>query len=162
MASRSYSNHQYPFWYAILYTLGEEEFAEPSIRQLDNYLAQLKKKLNGKRQVSYADLGKWCHERTKIPEDEHEVFVLDYQIVLKDLKPDLSYFTLAFGTRYLLRLATYSIHLVTDSTHCMIWNGFPVFQSRLIKVDIFTRFVCVSVQMKTKHLYFHRLNLINF
>jgi hypothetical protein len=90
-------------------------------------LAHIKDKLNGKNKICYGELEIWCKERTKVPENEHEVYVLGYEVVINDEKPELSYFRLSIGTTYLLRLTLKNIHVVTDSTHCMIWNGFPVF-----------------------------------
>ena len=129
----------------IRYTLREENFDEPTQRQLYNFLSQLKEKLYGKKQVSYGVFEKWCRERTKIPEDEHEVYILGYEVIINDAKPELSYFRISIGTIYLLRLALKSIHLVADSTHCMIWNGFPVFLTGT--TDFARRFhpFCLSV-----------------
>jgi hypothetical protein len=111
----------------IRYQLREERYNCPSQRQLYNYLAHLKEKLNGKKQISYGELEILCKERTLIPEDEHEVYVLGYEVVINPEKPELSYFRLSIETTYLLRLTLKNIHVVTYSTHCMIWNGFPVF-----------------------------------
>ena len=88
---------------------------------------------------------KWCRERTKKPEDEHEFYILGYKVVINDNKPELSYFRLSIGTIYLFRLSLKSSHLVTDSTHCMIWNGFPVFLT--CTTDLGRRFhpFCLSV-----------------
>jgi hypothetical protein len=90
-------------------------------------LAHLKEKLNGKKQISYGELEIWLKERIQIPVDEHEVYVLGYEVVIDAGKPEQSYFRLSIGTIYLLRIALKSNHVVTDSTHCMIWNVFPVF-----------------------------------
>jgi hypothetical protein len=90
-------------------------------------LAHLKEKLNGKKQISYGELEIWLKERIQIPVDEHEVYVLGYEVVIDAGKPEQSYFRLSIGTIYLLRIALKSNHVVTDSTHCMIWNGFQVF-----------------------------------
>ena len=57
----------------IRYQLREEGYNWPSQRQLYNYLAHLKEKLNGKKQICYGELEIWCKERTKVPENEHEV-----------------------------------------------------------------------------------------
>jgi hypothetical protein len=90
-------------------------------------LAHLKEKLNGKKQISYGELETWCKERTKVPEDEHEVYVLGYELVINNENQNKANFRLSIGTIYLLRLTLNKIDVVTDSTQCMILNGFPVF-----------------------------------
>ncbi len=47
-----------------------------------------------------------------------------------------------------MRLSLKSNHLVTDSTHCMIWNGFPLFLTGA--TDLGRRFhpFCLSFQSK--------------
>jgi hypothetical protein len=89
----------------IMYSLREESLPEPSACQLNNFLAQLKEKLLGKRSMSYGDLEKWCKLRLIVPENEHEIFVLGYEIVINDGKPELSYFRLVIGTTYLSKIA---------------------------------------------------------
>ena len=110
----------------IMYTL-TQEINEPSIQQLFHFLNDLKIKLNGKTKSSYSDLAIWAEIRLSLPEDDHEVFVYGFEMKIDDLDPIKSYFRLVIGTKFLLKAAIYARHVCADTTHCMIWNGFPIF-----------------------------------
>jgi hypothetical protein len=77
---------------------------------LQNYLAHLKEKLNGKKQINYVELEIWCKKRIQIPEDEHEVYVLGYEVVINAEKQELSSFSLSIGTVYLFTCFSYRDH----------------------------------------------------
>jgi hypothetical protein len=72
-------------------------------------------------------LSQWAESRLSVPEDEDQVFVYGFEMKIDDLDPSKSFFRLVIGTKFLLKAATYSRHVCADTTHCMIWNGFPVF-----------------------------------
>ena len=49
-------------------------------RQLGNYLARLKERVQGPATVSYSELKAWCDARTAVPEEEDKVYVLKHEV----------------------------------------------------------------------------------
>ena len=52
-----------------------------------------------------------------MPQDEHEPFVIGYDINVDEEKPELSTFHVSISTVFLLKLGLKSRHLYTDATY---------------------------------------------
>lgn len=108
---------------AILSELGKIEGIHlPTKRQLYNYLSDRRAQKFGKSGIFLGELEQWIFERTAIPEDDNEVFVVSYHVI----EGDQPSFRFNLSTKTLLKtiLSTELIH--TDATYKLIWQGFPV------------------------------------
>lgn len=70
------------------------------------------------------ELTKWLQDHSSVPDDDHESFVLCFEV---NTEADEPYFRLIITTKYLLSLATHRKLSYADTTYKCIWQGFPVF-----------------------------------
>ncbi len=105
-----------------------DNIQEPTPRQINNYLLNtLKPKVQEKCHFNYGELCEWVQSRTFVPEDEHEPFILAQYFNINDHIPSASSFKISMSTKFLVQLGRYSDHTCTDTTHKVMWEGFPLF-----------------------------------
>jgi hypothetical protein len=115
----------------ILLALQQRKVQVPTTMQLNNYIAQFKKKKNGPSSVSLGEIEKWCKENEQVPENENIPFVVDF-IAQDNSFPDNTdedesvYFAFFISTVRLLELASKATHIHADATYKLIWQGYPV------------------------------------
>ena len=101
---------------------------KPTVEQLNNYLQNtLKPRLLNKYEFNYGELVEWIKNHSEIPDDEHETFVIDFFFEINDKFPSASIFRFSLSTKFLLQLSQSTKHVCTDTTHKILWEGFPVF-----------------------------------
>lgn len=69
---------------AILSSLVKNGLVPPSKAKLTSFLARLRKEKFGKDRLDFGLLSKWLKEKNTIPSDEHEPFVVDFNIHIDD------------------------------------------------------------------------------
>ena len=121
--------------FLILEALQERNAEIPTKMQLNNYIAQNKKKRFGPAAISLGELENWCLENQAIPVDDNEPFVVNF-IANDDFSSDEDddedeknsgvYFALFISTKRLLEIASRATHIHADATYKLIWQGFPV------------------------------------
>lgn len=100
-----------------------EGFTLPSMKQLNNYLAVLRKKKCGSAVISLGELESWLMTNSEIPSDDHQVFVAAHEISKDDSNPS---FRFLISTKYLIGLSRHCQVIHADATYKLIWQGFPV------------------------------------
>lgn len=109
----------------IMHSLSEMEgITLPTKRQLINIIAKLRNQKYGPPSISMQQLTTWLRDHSSIPEDDHESFVLCFDV---NTEIDEPYFRFMITTKYLLNLAKYRTVSHADTTYKCIWQGFPVF-----------------------------------
>ncbi|XP_073948903.1 uncharacterized protein [Choristoneura fumiferana] len=93
----------------------------PTKQQLYNYLAYCRRIKYETSSIHLGELKKWVISRTKIPDDDNEVFVIAYHI----MEADPSFCFVLSSKNLLKRCLTVKI-LHADATYKLIWQGFPV------------------------------------
>ncbi len=82
--------------------------------------------------LGVGDLAKLSEENSQIPDDDHEPFVLVYQIIDQD-DPDTlidnedprDQFRVVIITRFLLKFSVhFKLVIQTDGTYKLVWQGF--------------------------------------
>lgn len=111
---------------AILFNLVKNGLVPPSKAKLTSFLAKLRKDKFGKDRLDFGLLGKWLKEKNTIPNDEHEPFVVDFNIHIDDQNEMNSFFRFFVSTKFLLGIGKYSEKIHTDATYKLIWQGYPV------------------------------------
>lgn len=110
---------------AILENLNNrQQLPKPSMRQVTNYLSVLNSQKFGRSSISLGEIEAWCEEKSIIPENEDEGFIVNYEIDTKE--EDNPLFRFYVSTKRLLNLATFSTKLHADATYKLVWQGFPV------------------------------------
>lgn len=124
----------------IMQSLSEMEgLVLPSKKQLKNIIAGLRKKKFGPPTISMQELATWLEQHSSIPEDDHESFVLCFEVNVECEEP---YFRFMFNTKYLLNLAQHRNITHADTTYKCIWQGFPVFMTGTTDLDPYALSVC--------------------
>lgn len=109
---------------AILARLSEiNGIKVPSKKQLNNYLSDRRRVVYGPSTISLGELEQWLINKSEIPEDDNEPYVIYYYVYEED---DNTTFRFAIGTKSLLKLATLATNLHADATYKLTWQGFPV------------------------------------
>ena len=109
----------------ILESLVTSGVEPPTLSQLNNFLAQYRKKKHGKNQISLGELRKWCEDRSTIPENLDCPFVPAFNLS-HDEETNHSVVRVFVTTRRLLVNTAFVNHLATDGTYKLIWQGYPV------------------------------------
>ncbi|CAF1046222.1 unnamed protein product [Didymodactylos carnosus] len=116
----------------ILELLEEKNLPVPKKHQLSSYLVSLRVKLYGNSSMSLGELEAWCEQKSVIPDDEDEPWVLRDKIIygdeINDDVQDGDYenkFRLFVTTKRLLFNATISHVIHANATYKLIWEGFP-------------------------------------
>ena len=106
----------------ILDILREENLQRPAIRQLNNYLAQLRKNKSGPVRMSLNELQTWSENRNQIPIDSDQVFCAGFQCSTKPRK-----FRMFLTTKRLIQNSLHQQNCVSDATYKLIFEEYPVF-----------------------------------
>ena len=61
-----------------------EKLTIPLIRDLNNYLASLRKSVGGNTNLNLGELAQWCLDHVTIPEDPNQAFVVCYKAFFPD------------------------------------------------------------------------------
>ena len=80
-----------------------------------------------------------------VPENKHEPFVLDSWFDINDLIPAASNFRLSISTKNLLEISKLTSHICTDTTHKVIWQGFPVYSTGTTDMERHFHPTCLSI-----------------
>lgn len=97
----------------------------PSLKQIGNAVYRNKCTRYETSKVSLGALNTWLFEKSVVPENDNEPFILKFE-TSAPLDNDL-YFRFAVTSKYLLSIALKSKILHADATYKMNWQGFPVF-----------------------------------
>ncbi|CAH2211747.1 jg19647, partial [Pararge aegeria aegeria] len=95
----------------------------PTKRQLDNYLCDRRSAAFGRSAIYLGELEQWIHNRTAIPDDDNEVFVISNHRT-EGSEPS---FRFALSTKRLLGMIRFTDVMHAGATYNLIWQGFPVF-----------------------------------
>ena len=108
---------------AILMRLSEmKNIKVPSKKQLNNYLSDRRRVIYGPSTISLGELEQWLINKSQIPEDNDEPYVINYYVN----EGENPTFRFAIGTKSLLKIANLTTNLHADATYKLIWQGFPV------------------------------------
>lgn len=109
---------------AIMHNLAKiEGITLPKMSQLRNYLYQQRRFKYGCPTISLGELEAWLLSHSIIPNDDHEVYVLDYEI-FEQIEPPK--FRFVISTKFLMNIAKDAKVVHADATYKLIWQGFPV------------------------------------
>lgn len=105
---------------AIISTLRNDhpELEVPTLKQLYGLSSRETKSHN---KISLGALEQWLTGRLSIPEDEHTVFVVNYEV-----NYDVPYFRFFLSTKNLLMQSVKSKIVHADTTYKLNYEGFPV------------------------------------
>ena len=106
----------------MLDLLREENLQRPQLRQLNNYLAQLRKNKNGPVRMSLNELKTWSENRNEIPDNFDQVFVAAFEYNLQPRK-----FRMFLTTKRLIQNSVHQQNCVSDATYKLIFEEYPVF-----------------------------------
>ena len=102
----------------------------PKKKDLYNFLYTLLKKKVGKSNMTIGELAKFCEDHSQVPEEDHEPFILDYQIFDHDDTETLvdyeegDQFRVVMSTKFLLKFSVhFKLVLQTDGTYKLVWQG---------------------------------------
>lgn len=99
---------------------------QPTIRQLNNYIAKLNKQKFGPSTISLGEVESWCSANIEVPDDEDTPFVAGFKIVEDDDEIENNLFRFFVTTKRLLQTTLISDKLHADATYKVIWQGYPV------------------------------------
>lgn len=111
---------------AVLAAIRRKEVREPPKSKLIAYLKRLRYEKYGSPRVSAGEIHSWCSERTQIPTNEDEPFVLDHLIRAESLDIDEQDLKIVISTKRLLQNLKKSAMVQIDATYKLIWQGYPV------------------------------------
>lgn len=102
----------------------------PSNKKLASYINKQRrhkllcenKPVKEKAAISLGELGKWLAENSKVPENEHEPYVITYSLNWGSAPS----FCFAITTKYLLKFVTHAKNIMTDTTNKLLWQGYSV------------------------------------
>ena len=109
----------------------------PLVKDLNNFLVGLKKKVGGKSTMHLGELAEWCLNNCKVPEDteelQDETFVVCYSVFLGDEDEvpvdheEGDQFRFFYTTLRLIKESSHcKIVLQTDGTYKIVWQGNPL------------------------------------
>jgi hypothetical protein len=107
---------------AVLESLSKNGMEVPKKNLINNYLAFLRKKKFGSSTISLGELERILIEKTAIPTNDTDSFVVAY--VIEYNEP--TFFRLFVSSKTLLTLARNVKHIHADATYKLVWQGFPV------------------------------------
>lgn len=111
---------------AILSNLVKNGLQPPSKAKLTTFLSKLRKEKFGNDRINFGLLDKWLKEKNIIPDDEHEPFVVDYNIQIDDQNEMNSAFRFFVSTKLVFGIGKFSEKIHTDATYKLIWQGYPL------------------------------------
>ncbi|CAK9297415.1 unnamed protein product [Gordionus sp. m RMFG-2023] len=95
----------------------------PLLKQVNSYVATLRRKSSSPIRISLGRFRDWCIKKSTIPIDIDECFVGNHEIIVEQDPPKLRVFV---TTKNLLSNCCRSDHICIDSTHKLLWQGYPV------------------------------------
>lgn len=110
---------------AILYNLSKANHVLPSKSQLASFMKELRL-VHFPPVISLGALEKWLSENTDIPTEKSAPFIVDYDVLINENKPNDSEFRFMVSTKRLLENAINIDKIHTDATYKLVWQGFPV------------------------------------
>lgn len=87
----------------------------PTLLQVQNFVAQLRKKEAPSKPLTDADLIKYVNENSVLPEDENSTFIAGYMEYRNE------HFLLVWSTPMLIKIQRESQLLATDATYKLNW-----------------------------------------
>ena len=107
---------------AIMEKLSKLNLPMPSLNQVKNHLATLKKQKFGSSTISLGELEKWLQDHSTVPEDENKAFVVEHEVTFGK-NGSFRYFV---SSKTLLKMAKDVKKIHADATYKLVWQGFPV------------------------------------
>ena len=155
VAELFHSGHKKPC--AIKTQLRQLKIKEPTVSQMSYWLKCLRTEIYGPSQIDLNYLKNWCIERSKVPDDEDEMFVAGFEVDIdKNWKP---YFRFVCTTKRLLMLLKHNSLIASDGTYKLIWQGYPVLMSGTIDRDrkYHPAGICVAItETQVDYAFFFR------
>ncbi|KAJ8713391.1 hypothetical protein PYW07_013761 [Mythimna separata] len=91
--------------------------------QVRTYLNDRRRCKYGQPTISLGELEAWLRSHSPIPDNEHEVYVIGYEVIEETSS---SRFRFVLSTKYLLLKARDVKVIHADATYKLVWQGFPV------------------------------------
>ena len=117
------SNSHNHFITVILQTLN---LKEPAKSKLQSFVRTVRENTLGCPTILAAEIEQWCEQRTSVPSDEDEPFVLKYYVNKKSENPDEQCLKVVLSTRRLLLFTSLLSLIQIDATYKLVWQGYPV------------------------------------
>lgn len=108
---------------AISMALVMQGFQAPSQTKLQSLIKKLKAELTDRTPLHLGTLAKWLSDKSNVPEDETEPFVLSYEIDENESNPKFRFFV---TNKTLLNSAIGTLNVHCDATHKIVWENYPV------------------------------------
>jgi hypothetical protein len=101
---------------------------EPTQKQAENFIHNtLKSRLLIKSSFNYGELFDYAERHSNVPVLSDDSYCIDSFFNINDKFPETSIFRISISTKHLLSIAMLTNHVCTDTTHKVMWHGFPVF-----------------------------------
>lgn len=110
----------------ILLNIAKLKLPVPTITQVRNYIATLKKQKFGAATISLGELLAWLQNNSGIPDDDFEPFVVAYNVWGTELDQKERGFRFFITSKILLLQSTKGHAFHSDTTYKLVWQGFPV------------------------------------
>lgn len=141
---------------AILYNLVLNGHQPPCKSRLTTLLTKLRKEKYGDERLNFGTLHKWLIDSSKVPDDDYQPFIVNYDVVIDDTHEEKNEFRFLVSSKILLQNAIKSDKMHADGTYKLIWQGFPVLVVGF--TDRIRRFhpigVCVTTNERTADFNF--------
>lgn len=111
---------------AILFNLVRKGLAPPKKTKLVTFLTALRKEKFGSEKLHYGTLEKWLKEKSMVPADKNEPFVVTYSVEMNEENFEDSKFRFFVSSHTLLHNAINVEKAHTDATYKLCWQGFPI------------------------------------
>lgn len=106
---------------------GKLEGTVPKFHQIKYFLTKLRDQKFGKGVLSLGELERWCIDNKNCPDDLDKGFVIGYKACYgEEYDDEKKRFWYLVSTRRLLTLATEISTFCADTTHKILYQGFPV------------------------------------
>lgn len=119
-----YDNHQTPKGIHYI-MIRNENYQELTMNHVNNTIAAHKKEKYGKMKITLNELMEFCREKSKIPNDFNEGFVLGYDCA--DVKTNEEiWFRFIVTTKQFLQTLMNAENIRADSTFKLVVGGYPL------------------------------------
>jgi hypothetical protein len=111
----------------IIYSLRKQGLVNlPTPKQITNFLARTKKKLNGQASINYKQFSEFCLSHTNTPQssDLNKAFIVNFEVDACQNKNQR--IRMVVSTRYLLELASRNRFGCVDATYKLVYQGHPI------------------------------------
>lgn len=129
----------------IAKSLAEAGHKLPKQRQLNNFIASLRKAKFGDSKISMGELEAWIVKNSAEPTNPHDAFVINHELEFE--KP---HFRFVISTKHLISNLMLSSVLHADATYKIIWQGFPVLFVGVTDRDRHFHIVALAVSVTEK------------